>query len=138
MGIIVNSEQLSDQKQAFSGLPVYVKRPENMEEAGSVSRELAAGLMACGPNRRSRKLEQIFNGVLDHYPDGVMIKDIDVMFHPDYQVDVLKILIAAGKRKRYGVIWPGRYEDGALLYAEEGYPDYRVYRIGEYDIVCVK
>ena len=83
------------------------------------------------------KLEQIFNSVLDRYPDGVTIKDIDVLFNPDYKVDVLKILIAARKRKRYCVIWPGRFEDGKLIYAEEGYPDYKVYEIANYDITCV-
>ena len=84
------------------------------------------------------KLEQIFNTVLDRYPDGVAIKDIDVMFNPDYKVDVLKILIAARKRKRYSVIWPGRLEDGKLIYGEEGYPDYKVYEIADYDITCVR
>ena len=47
------------------------------------------------------KLEQIFNAVLDKYPYGVTIKDIDVVFNPKYKVDVLKILIAARKRKRH-------------------------------------
>ena len=53
-------------------------------------------------------------------------------------MDVLKILISARKRKRYSVIWPGRFENGKLIYGEEGYPDYKVYRIEDYDITCVK
>ena len=61
-----------------------------------------------------------------------------VMFNPEYKVDVLKILIAARKRKRYSVIWPGRLEDGKLIYAEEGYPDYKVFNIADYDITCVR
>lgn len=89
-------------------------------------------------NRRSIKLEQIFNVVLDQYPDGVIIKDIDVMFNPEYKVDVLKILIAARKRKTYSVIWPGKYEDGKLIYGEEGYADYKVYKVEDYDITFVK
>ena len=52
-------------------------------------------------------------------------------------MDVLKILIEARKRKKYSVIWPGRFEDGKLIYAEEGYPDYKVYEIANYDITCV-
>ena len=70
--------------------------------------------------------------------DGVTIKDIDVMFNPDYKVDVLKILIATRKRKNYSVIWPGKFEDGKLIYGEEGYPDYKVFNIADYDITCVR
>ena len=83
-------------------------------------------------------MERIFNSILDKYPAGVIIKDIDVMFNPEYQVDVLKILIEARKRKLYSVIWPGKFEDEKLIYSEEGYPDYKVYKIADYDITCVR
>ena len=94
-------------------------------------------MLKCKPNRRSMKLGQIFNTVLDQYPEGVVIKDIDVMFNPKYQVDVLKILSEARKRKRYSVVWPGRCEEGKLIYGEEGYPDYKVFEIENYDVTCV-
>lgn len=138
MGTIIEFHQVSDEQAMLNRLLVYFKAFQKMAEPRSVSKELAEGLLACKENRRSMKLEQIFNSVLDRYPDGVTIKDIDVLFNPDYKVDVLKILIAARKRKRYCVIWPGRFEDGKLIYAEEGYPDYKVYEIANYDITCVR
>ena len=137
MGTIIEFHQVSDEQAMLNRLLVYFKAFQKMAEPRSVSKELAEGLLACKENRRSMKLEQIFNSVLDRYPDGVTIKDIDVLFNPDDKVDVLKILIAARKRKRYCVIWPGRFEDGKLIYAEEGYPDYKVYEIANYDITCV-
>lgn len=108
-----------------------------MSEPRSVGKLLAEALLECKPNRRSMKLEQIFNTVLDTFPDGVVIKDIDVMFNPDYKVDVLKILMASRKRKLYSVIWPGKCENGKLIYGEDGYPDYKTYDIENYDITCV-
>lgn len=138
MGTIIELHQVPDEQAMLSRLLVYFKAFQKMAEPKSVGKELADELLACKPNRRSMKLEQIFNTVLDRYPDGVTIKDIDVMFNPDYKVDVLKILIAARKRKRYSVIWPGRLEDGKLIYGEEGYPDYKVYKIADYDIMCVR
>lgn len=138
MGTIIEVHQVPDEQAMLNRLMVYFKALQNMTEPVSVSKELADELLACKENRRSMKLEQIFNTVLDRYPDGVTIKDIDVMFNPEYKVDVLKILIAARKRKRYSVIWPGRLEDGKLIYGEEGYPDYKVYRIADYDITCVR
>ncbi len=138
MGIIIDYLSDPDEEMRFSRLFIYFLGANKIMETKSISKELANELLSCRPNRRSMKLEQIFNSVLDKYPDGVTIKGIDVLFNPDYKVDVLKILIAARKRKRYSVIWPGRYEDGKLIYAEEGYPDYKVYEIANYDIVCVR
>lgn len=138
MGTIIEFHQVADEQAMLNRLLIYMKAIQKMTEPQSVSKELADELLACKPNRRSMKLEQVLNKVLDRYPDGVTIKDVDVMFNPDYQVDVLKILIAARKRKKYSVIWPGRFEDGKLIYAEEGYPDYKVFNIADYDITFVK
>lgn len=138
MGTIIDFQQALDENSRLSRLLLYSKKVQKMLEPKSISKELADELLAYKPNRRSMKMEQIFNTVLDRYPDGVTIKDIDVMFNPEYKVDVLKILIAARKRKRYNVIWPGWLEDEKLVYGEEGYPDYKVYRIADYDITCVR
>ena len=138
MGTVIEYKDLPNDDYMLARLLVYYAKINNMNQPYSIGKELADELLACKPNRRSMKLEQIFNTVLDRYPDGVTIKDIDVMFNPEYKVDVLKILISARKRKRYSVIWPGRLEDGNLVYGEDGYPDYKVYKIADYDITCVK
>lgn len=137
MGTIIEISRLPDDAAMISRLLIYIKTIQKMHEPRSVSKPLAEVLLACKPNRRSIKLEQIFNSVLDTLPDGVVIKDIDVLFNPDYKVDVLKILMASRKRKRYSVIWPGRCEDGKLIYSAEGFPDYKTYNIENYDITCV-
>lgn len=137
MGNVVEYSKITDER-LLSRLMVYKKAVMELQEAKSISKELADSLLACRPNRRSMKLEQIFNTVLDRYPDGVTIKDIDVLFNPSYKVDVLKILISARKRKQYSVVWPGKFEDGKLIYGEEGYADYKVFNIADYDITFIK
>ncbi len=137
MGNEVNINQV-EHPDLYNRLVIYKKNFIEQEHIVSVSKELAEEMLNCKESRRSMKLEQIFNAVLDRYPDGVTIKDIDVLFNPEYKVDVLKILIAARKRKRFSVIWPGGYKEGKLIYAEEGYPDYKVYEIANYDITCVR
>ena len=54
-----------------------------------------------------------------------------------YKVDVMKMLVSAYKQKNFSLVWPGNYADGKLIYSEEGYPDYRVYEIKDYDIMYV-
>lgn len=138
MGEVLRVEFVAQQQEAMlSRLLIYYKRLPALKESKSISKALAERLLKCKENRRSMKLGQIFNEVLDLYPDGVTVKDIDVMFNPDYQVDVLRILSEARKRKEYSVIWPGRCEDGKFIYGEEGYADYKVFTIDDYDITCV-
>ena len=138
MGTVVDIESLTpEQESQISRLLVYYKKVRRMLEPRSVSKQLAESLLECKPNRRSMKMGQIFDSVLARYPDGVIIKDIDVMFNPEYQIDVLKLLVDARKRKDYKVIWPGRYEDGKLIYGEEGYLDYKVFDVVNYDITFI-
>ena len=82
-------------------------------------------------------MEQCVKHVLEQFPDGVLIKDFDVMFNPKYEIDILLMFIALYKNKPFDIIWPGRYENGKLIYADSGYKDYRVYDIAQYDITCV-
>ena len=138
MGTIIEIEHLSpDQEAMISRLMIYYKKLKKAQEPRSLSKPLAEAILACKPNRRSMKLGQIFSTVLAQYPDGVIIKDMDVMFNPEYKVDVLKILQETRKQKSYSVVWPGRFEDGKLIYSEEGYPDYKVFNLDNYDITCV-
>ena len=138
MGTIVDIESLTpEQESQISRLMVYYKKIRKVLEPQSVSKQLAEALLECKPNRRSMKMGQIVDSVLARYPDGVIIKDIDVMFNPEYQIDVLKLLVDARKRKDYKVIWPGRYEDGKLSYGEEGYLDYKVFDVANYDITFI-
>jgi len=70
-------------------------------------------------------------------PDEVTIKDFDVLFNPKYQVDLIKIMITACKKKPFSIIWPGKCVDGKLFYAEEGYSDYKVFNVESYDVTCI-
>ena len=42
-------------------------------------------------------MEQCFQQVLSTLLDDVIIKDFDVMFNPDYEVDVLRIMCFCGQ-----------------------------------------
>lgn len=61
--------------------------------------------------------------------DGPLLVDhIELLFDPLLQIDPLRALKLASRRRRLLVVWPGRLDDdGALVYAEPGHPEYRRY-----------
>lgn len=133
MGMVIERKKLTNQK--LYRLLIYGYTVSG--SAISLNKAIAEELLKFKPNRRTMQLENCFNKALDALPDGVVIQDIDVMFNPDYKNDVLALLIAANKRKPFSLIWPGRIDGNRLVYSEEGYQDYRVFEIGNYDIVFV-
>ena len=107
------------------------------ERAVSINIELAKKLADLRPKRRTMRLESCFEEVLNSLPDEVVIRDFDVMFNPDYKVDVLKIMTATCKKKPFSIIWPGKFEDGKLFYAEDGYPDFKAFSVEDHDVTCI-
>ena len=137
MGNLIEYRKMPD-KQAVYRLLIYSKAiSEIASQAISVNKPIAAELVEIEPNQRTMQLEKCFVKVLEKLPEMPVIKDIDVMFNPAYKVDVMRILTSAYKQKQYSLVWSGSFSDGRLVYGEEGYPDYQVYEIKDYDIMCV-
>lgn len=139
MGNIISSKHFSPNHISGTLKPIiYCCRVDSVEqEAISINVLLAEKLKLFRPNRRSIRLEMLFNEVLEQLPDDVIIKDIDVLFNPNYKVDVMKILMMACKKKNFSLIWPGSFQDGKLSYAENGYQDYKIFNVEEYDVTCI-
>lgn len=111
--------------------------PEIDRIATSINKAMAEKLLECRPLRRTMKIEVFFNEIISQLPEDSIIKDFDVLFNPEYKIDVLKIMINACKYKRFSILWPGRYENRKLFYAEEGFADYKVFAIDDYDVLCI-
>lgn len=127
-----------DQK-ITSSLVVFCNGPliaQNMNTI-PIGQALSRSISEVRENRRTARIEQCFLQVVSSLDDGVVISDFDVMFNPQYRIDVLKILISAAKSKKFSVLWPGKFENGRLIYAEEGYIDYKFFDIDNYDVTCV-
>ena len=137
MGATLTYKDLHNSQEIFQ-LLVYCNAPQEIySSAISMNKRLASELIKVKPTRRTMQLEKCFVKVLDSLPEQSIIKDIDVLFNPAYKVDVMKLLSSVYKQKQFSLVWPGNYADGKLTYSEEGYPDYRIYEIKDYDIMCV-
>lgn len=137
MGSAVEFKKIPDRKTVYR-LLIYSKTiSEIVSQAIAVNKLIAAELVDLMPTRRTMQLEKCFVKVLETMPEHPIIRDIDVLFNPAYKVDVMKMLSSAYKQKKFSLVWPGSYSDGKMIYSEEGYPDYRVYEIKNYDIMYV-
>lgn len=60
--------------------------------------------------------------------DPLLVDHIELLFDPLLQIDPLRALKLASRRRHLLVIWPGRLDESAhLTYAEPGHPEYRRY-----------
>ena len=116
-------------------LIVHCEKEKDEIEAISINKLLAEKLIGINPKRRSLKMTKLLSDVLDNLPEDSIIKDFDVMFNPEYDIDVLKTIIDT--RKQIELIWPGYYENEKLIYSEKDLIDYKVFNLSEYDITCI-
>lgn len=107
------------------------------DNATSMNVTVARRLEDVSTTMRSMRLESCFVSALTDLPEDVVIRDIDVLFNPAYKVDVVALLCSAYRKHHFDLVWPGRFEDNQLVYAEEGYPDYKAFEIDRYDITCI-
>lgn len=138
MGTIIEQKALNAVKSVY-GLQVYCSQPSlSGENCVSINKPLSEKLIAFKEARRTMRIERSLSEIINGVPDNAYIKDIDVLFNPNYKIDVLNVLIKLYRQKRFRLIWPGQLLDGKLIYGEAGYRDYHEYDISKYDILCVK
>lgn len=138
MGIIIPAHKFSRNDNLGIFRPIiYCCGFKDDDKAISINKYLAKKLIECKPNRRAMKMETFLNQILENLPNDVLIRDFDVMFNPQYKIDVLSVMVNACKRKPFSVCWPGKYDNGKLFYAEDGYSDFKVYNVSDYDITCI-
>lgn len=121
-----------------SKLLIYCDPPEVViSRAVSINKPLAKALSSFPLQKRSLQMENCLKSEIVCFPDNVVIRDIDVLFNPAYRIDVLKLLISAYRYKPFSIVWSGSYSKGKLIYSQEGFLDYKVYDIENYDVLCI-
>lgn len=86
-------------------------------------------------NKVIEESDKIFHNV---YSKKVIVDNIDILFNPEYNIDILGYFIQIARKKKIIIIWPGEYISDSLIYASPGYKDYKKYLIKNYDVICVK
>lgn len=88
--------------------------------------------------RNSMLIYELDNLLLKSNDNKLLVKDIDILFNPEYKIDVLKYFYSLARVKKVVIEWNGIISNDYLQYSEVGYLDYKRYSINKYDIICVK
>ena len=67
----------------------------------------------------------------------VVVDNIDLLFSPEYSLDVIKLFIMAANNKNLIILWEGTFKDGMVTYSEPGFGDYHIYEIDNYNAYCI-
>ena len=62
----------------------------------------------------------------------IVLENVDILFSPDYGLDVIKMLLQIGRNQRFYLMWPGEISGDKLTYSEPGRFDYKEYNIKDY------
>lgn len=138
MGRIVDSYEFHNQELNDSGkLIIFCNNSSKSSERTSLNVALAKKLKSASLNKRTLFMEKYVAALIPEDGNAV-IADFDVMFNPNYKIDVLRIMTSIFKYKHFSISWPGKLVDQQLTYAEPGDADYVSYDINGYDIICVR
>lgn len=86
-------------------------------------------------NHIVKELDKIFYNLNSK---KVIVDNIDILFNPEYNIDILGYFIQLARNRKLIIIWPGEYVSNSLIYASPEYEDYKKYLIRNYDVICVK
>ena len=137
MGRIIKYREIA-KSQKLSGMQVYCGGFHTLDGARfSVNKPLAEALLKIASSARTMQLDRCLHDLMQNLPTDGVVEDIDVLFSPVLKIDVLTLLISLWKSKPFRLKWPGSLINNALVYSEEGRPDYRMFPIEDYDILCI-
>jgi hypothetical protein len=87
--------------------------------------------------RKKMVVDIVRNAIEKVHEDNIVLENIDILFFPEYSLDVVKTLQMVGKNKRLLVIWDGHCKNGVLTYSKPDYPDFHKYKIKDYGVYCI-
>jgi hypothetical protein len=67
----------------------------------------------------------------------VYLTDYEMLFDPRYELDVLRLFVGLSRRNKLIVKWCGDVDGDTIVYAEQGFEDYKRIKVSDYDVTVV-
>jgi hypothetical protein len=103
----------------------------------SINKILSYRLLSYELEKRKLFVTDEFNKIISNKATPLMITDFEMLFSPEYEIDVLKLFITANRKRKIAALWCGKYENEILVFSEPDFLDYQIYNINNYDITCL-
>lgn len=72
------------------------------------------------------------DAILGEEHRDITLENSDILFSPEYELDVMKLLLQVGRNQRLYMQWPGEINGEKLTYSEPGRFDFKEYNIKDY------
>ena len=72
------------------------------------------------------------DAILGEERRDITLSNTDIIFSPEYELDVIKLLLQVGRNQRLYMQWPGEINGEKLTYSEPGRFDFKEYNIKDY------
>ena len=89
-------------------------------------------------SRNSKVIDELNNIFARAQTEHILVKNLDMLFNPEYKLNVLKYFIDLSRNKLIFLEWPGKLKNRELEYSEINYSDYQKYNIDNYKIALIK
>lgn len=103
----------------------------------SLNKLLAKMLLKYKPNNRQHQVIHELNKLMSTQAENILITDIDIIFNPNYDLNMTKYFLNLARSKQVVVVWPGTYKQQRLIYSEPQYADYTVVEINQLEVTCL-
>jgi predicted ATPase len=88
---------------------------------------LSAELLGLSETQRGLHLPEILDKIVDKEPVTVVLDNIEILFDQRLKQDPLRLLQLMSRNRSVVAAWNGKIEQGRLISAEPGHPEYRQY-----------
>ncbi len=100
-------------------------RPDPASPVLHLGSALGARLLPLSRRQRALQAQALLEALVEETgSDPVFLDNLEILFDPALQQDVLRLLQGLSRNRTVVAAWPGNYHDGTLSYAEPGHPEY--------------
>jgi hypothetical protein len=96
---------------------------------------LSERLLGVSKNNYPLLVEELLHERVNDKQKIYLLNYLDILFDPLLKTNPIRLLENLSKSHKIISVWPGRYIDGKLIYAESGHPEYFVSEDFEGEII---
>jgi hypothetical protein len=106
-------------------------------EVININLAISSELLELTAKQRVLRLPGILDHVVDQAITTVVLDNIEILFDKDLKQDPLRLLRGISRNRSVIASWNGTIDDGKLIYAQTGHPEFRSFDITDILIVCM-